>query len=139
MDFSAFETAEQGTWQLGGVIDYYSEIVLACEVTATQTAADLCAALDAAEAQAQALVGRPLAQACAEARTGEICPIAVVTDNGPAMKPAAATRWFAARPHRPSAGRRPTGYCPRLWQGCARRPRRASTRASESAACPEPT
>ena len=48
-DFSAFET----TQQLGGVIDYYSKVVLACEVTATQTAADLCAALDAAEARAQ--------------------------------------------------------------------------------------
>ena len=54
-DFSAFETTQQGTWQLGGVIDYYSKVVLACwfEVTATQTAADLCAALDAAEARAQ--------------------------------------------------------------------------------------
>ena len=99
MDFSAFETAEQGTWQLGGVIDYYSKVVLACEVTATQTAADLCAALDAAEAQAQALLGRPLVEACADARTGEICPIAVVTDNGPAMKSAAAVRWFAAQAH----------------------------------------
>ncbi len=98
-DFSAFETAEQGTWQLGAVIDYFSKVVLACEVTATQTAADLCAALDAAEHTAQTLLGRPLVAACADPHTGEIAPIAVVADNGPAMKSVAAARWFAARSH----------------------------------------
>ena len=98
-DFSQFETTQQGTWQLGGVVDYYSKVVLACEVTATQTAADLCAALCAAEAAAQALLGRPLVECCVDARTGEIVPIAVVTDNGPAMKSVAAARWFAARAH----------------------------------------
>ena len=53
-DFSQFETGAEGTWQLGGVDDYVSKVVLACAVTA----ADLCAALDAAEAEAQALLGR---------------------------------------------------------------------------------
>ena len=55
-DFSQFETGAERTWQLGGVVDYVSKVVLACAVTATQTAADLCAALDAAEAEAQALL-----------------------------------------------------------------------------------
>ena len=32
-------------------------------------------------------------------RTGEIAPLAVVTDNGPAMKSVATARWFAARAH----------------------------------------
>ena len=75
-DFSQFETGAEGTWQLGGVVDYVSKVVLACPVTATQTAADLCAALDA--------------------DTGELHPIAVVTDNGPAMKSTAVARWFEA-------------------------------------------
>ena len=43
-DFSEFETAAQGTWQLGGVVDYVSKLVLACPVTATQTATDPLAA-----------------------------------------------------------------------------------------------
>jgi hypothetical protein len=43
-DFSEFETETEGTWQLGGVVDYVAKAVLACPVTATQTAADLLAA-----------------------------------------------------------------------------------------------
>ncbi len=43
-DFSEFETAAQGTWQLGGVVDYVTKVALACPVSATQTAGDLCAA-----------------------------------------------------------------------------------------------
>ena len=94
-----FETAAQGTWQLGVVVDYVSKLVLACPVTATQTATDLLAALDAAAHTAQTLLGHPLIEDCVDAVTGEIVPIAVVTDNGPAMKSVAAARWFAARAH----------------------------------------
>ena len=45
----------------------------------------------------QALLGRRLIEDCVDADTGELHPIAVVTDNGPAMKSAA--RWFAHRAH----------------------------------------
>ena len=31
--------------------------------------------------------------------TGQVIPVVVVTDNGPAMKSAAVARWFKARPH----------------------------------------
>ena len=68
-------------------------------MAATQTAADLCAALDAVEAEAQALLGRQLIEDCVDARTGELHPIAVVTDNGPAMKSIAVARWFAHCAH----------------------------------------
>ena len=98
-DFSEFETAAQGTWQLGGVVDYVTKVVLACPVSATQTAGDLCAAFDAAEARAGELLGHALIEDCADPDTGEITPVVIVTDNGPAMKSAAAARWFAARPH----------------------------------------
>ena len=95
VDFSACETTGEGTWQLGGVVDYATKVALACPVSATQTATDLCAALDAAEA----LTGRPLVEDCVDEETGELLPLVVVSDNGPAMKSAALTRWFAARAH----------------------------------------
>ena len=41
---------------------------------------------------------RPLVEDCTDPATGEIIPLVVVTDNGPAMK-SAADRWFAARSH----------------------------------------
>ncbi|WP_423918855.1 transposase [Candidatus Poriferisodalis sp.] len=98
-DFSEFETGTEGTRQLGGVVDYVSKLVLACPVTATQTAGDLCAAFDAAEARAGELLGHQLVEDCTDGDTGEITPIVIVTDNGPATKSAAVARWFAARPH----------------------------------------
>ena len=44
-------------------------------------------------------MGRPLIEDCTDPATGEIIPLVVVTDNGPAMKSAAVARWFAARSH----------------------------------------
>ncbi|MCY3584296.1 MAG: integrase core domain-containing protein [Acidimicrobiaceae bacterium] len=99
MDFSEFETAAGGTWRLGGVVDYFTKLALACPVTATGTAADLTAALDAAAAQAEALLGHELSDDCVDEHTGEPAPIVVVTDNGSPMRSATAARWFAARPH----------------------------------------
>ena len=99
VDFSAFETTTEGTWQLCGVVDYAAKVALACPVTATQTAGDLIAALQGAIDAAEALLGRPLIEDCVDPATGEIVPLAVVTDNGPAMKSTALARWFAARTH----------------------------------------
>ena len=99
VDFSAFETTTEGTWQLCGVVDYAAKIALVCPVTATQTAGDLIGALEAAIDAAEALLGYPLIEDCADPATGEITPLVVVTDNGPAMKSTALARWFAARPH----------------------------------------
>ena len=99
VDFSAFETITEGTWQLCSVVDYAAKVALACPVTATQTATDLLGALEAAIDAAEALLGRPLIEDCVDEATGEIMPLVVVTDNGPAMKSVAAARWFAAQPH----------------------------------------
>ena len=96
VDFSAFETTSEGMWQLCGVVDYAAKVALVCPVTATQTAGDLIAALDAAIDAAEALLGRPLIEDCVDEATGEIVPLAVVTDNGPAMKSTVLARWFAA-------------------------------------------
>ena len=99
VDLSAFETTTEGTWQLCGVVDYAAKVALACPVGATQTATDLCAALEVAYEAAQALLGRPLAEDCTDPATGEIVPLVIVSDSGPAMKSTAVARWFAARPH----------------------------------------
>ena len=98
-DFSAFETTSEGTWALCGVVDYAAKIALVCPVTTTQGATDLIAALQAAIETAEALLGRPLIEDCVDPATGEIVPLTVVTDNGPAMKSVAVARWFAARSH----------------------------------------
>ena len=98
-DFTQFETTTEGTWRLCAVVDYATKVALACPVATTQGATDLIAALGSAVAAAEALRGRPLIEDCTDAATGEIVPLVVVTDNGPAMKSVAVARWFAARPH----------------------------------------
>lgn len=99
MDFSEFESNAGGIWRIGGVVDYVAKPALACRVATTQTATDMIAALDAAVDEAEALLGCSLVAECVDPVTGEIEPIAVVTDNGPAMRSVAVARWFAARPH----------------------------------------
>jgi len=68
------------------LIDYAAKLGLACPVTATQTGHDLCSVLNTAVARAEELLGHDLIQDCVDPETGEIIPIFVVTDNGPAMK-----------------------------------------------------
>ena len=51
----SFETTTEGMWQLCGVVDYAAKVALACPVSATQTATDLLAAIDAA---LETLLGR---------------------------------------------------------------------------------
>ncbi|MEM9518054.1 MAG: integrase core domain-containing protein [Actinomycetota bacterium] len=79
-DFSEFETAAEGTWRLGGIADHATKLALACPITPTSTASELIAVFDAA------------------IETGEVSPLVIVTDNGPAMKSVAVAKWFAARP-----------------------------------------
>lgn len=45
-DFSEFETGAEGTWRLGGILDYATKTVLGCAITATSTASDLIAVFD---------------------------------------------------------------------------------------------
>ena len=98
-DFTQFETTAEGIWRLCPVVDYATKVALACPLATTQGATDLIFALGGAVEAAEALLGRPLVEDCVDAATGEIIPLAIVTDNGPAMKSVALARWFAARPH----------------------------------------
>ena len=43
-------------------------------------------------------LGRPLLSECLDAETGELTPVVIVTDNGPAYKSAAFARYIASRP-----------------------------------------
>ena len=99
VDFSTFETTGEGTWALCGVVDYAAKVALVCPVTTTQGATDLIAALQSAIDTAEALLGCRLIEDCIDETTGEVLPLVVVTDNGPAMKSIAVARWFAARSH----------------------------------------
>ena len=53
---------------------------------------------DTAIATAEALLDGPIADDCVDPVTGEVSPLVIVTDNGPAMKSVAVAKWFKARP-----------------------------------------
>lgn len=83
-DFSEFETAAGGYWQLGGVVNYVAKVNLARPVTQAQTARDAVAKAEAAMAEAERLIGMTLLEDCVDAQTGEVEPLVIVSDNGPA-------------------------------------------------------
>ncbi len=98
MDFSEFETTRGGTWRLGGICDYVAKLALACPLTTTQTARDAISCLEVARDRATDLLGHPLLQDCVDPATGELTPVVVVTDNGPASKSVGFARHMASRP-----------------------------------------
>lgn len=97
-DFSEFETTAEGTWQMGGTVDYWAKTVLVCRMAATKTASDMIAALEEAISHAETLIGGPLEDDCVDPNTGELTPLIIVTDNGPAMRSIAVASWFRKRP-----------------------------------------
>lgn len=98
MDFSEYETLAGGTWQICGVVDYVAKLCLACSCSATQTALDAVVVLEAAIARLEELLDCRLKQECVNLETGEIEPIVVVTDNGPAFKSSRFSNFMAAHP-----------------------------------------
>lgn len=98
MDFSEFETAGQGVWNLGGIVDYAAKLALGCPISTTKTARDAIAALEAARDHAGELLGRPLLEDCTCPDTGEIVPLILVSDNGSCFRAADFARHLRARP-----------------------------------------
>jgi putative transposase len=98
MDFSEFETAGQGVWNLGGIVDYAGKLALGCPISATKTARDAIAALEHARDRAADLLGRPLAEDCIDPDTGELVSLILVTDNGSCFRAADFARHLHARP-----------------------------------------
>ena len=56
-DFSEYETDMTGTWNLGGVVDYWSRVNLACQVTIRKTATDAIAFFETALDEVENLCG----------------------------------------------------------------------------------
>lgn len=98
-DFSEFETASGGTWNLGGVVDYWARVSLACTVTVTKTTTDAIAFLEAALVEVEVLLGVTWIQDLTDPATGEIDSLRIVTDNGPCFKSAGFARWVRSKRH----------------------------------------
>lgn len=98
MDFSDFETTTGGNWQICSVVDYVSKYTLACTASGTQTGRDAVETLAAAIVEAEAQSRRPLAEDCRDPQTGEVHPLVIVSDNGPAFKSDLFLRFIASHP-----------------------------------------
>jgi transposase InsO family protein len=98
MDFTEFETTMGGTWQIGGCTDYWSKTELGWHVSPTQNQHDAIAAVTLALTETKRLLGRSLLEHVTDPESGEIRPVAVVTDNGGCFKSARFARFIAERP-----------------------------------------
>jgi putative transposase len=97
LDFSEFET-QGGTWRIGGIADYWSKLELGWHVSTTQNHRDAIETVEQAITETERLLGRPLAETLFDEATGEIRPIAVVTDNGPCFKSVRFAAYIEKRP-----------------------------------------
>lgn len=98
MDFSEFETRMGGTWRIGGCTDYWSKVELGWHVSPTQNQHDAVAAVTLALAETQRLLGRTLLEHVTDLKTGEVRPVAVVTDNGGCFKSGRFARFIGEHP-----------------------------------------
>ncbi|MEI7745347.1 MAG: integrase core domain-containing protein [Chloroflexota bacterium] len=98
MDFTEFETSRGGTWRVSPVVDYATKLCLAGPVSGTTGARDAIRAVEAAIREAEHLLGHPLIADCINPDTGEIEPVTIVTDNGPAYKSADFARFIMSHP-----------------------------------------
>ena len=97
-DFTEYETSRGGTWRIAPVVDYATKLSLATPVSGTTAARDAIAAIEAAIAEAERLLGHALLDDCLDPLTGELTPVTIVTDNGPAYKSTDFLRFIAGRP-----------------------------------------
>ncbi len=80
------------------MIDYVTKLCLACRVSTTQAAPDLCQAIDEATGHAHDLMGHTLLTDVTCPDSGLITPVFIVSDNGPAFKSIRFERYVLARP-----------------------------------------
>ncbi len=98
MDFTEFETRMGGIWRVGGVADYWSKLELGWHVSTTANHRDAIETLQQAIAETERLLGQTLRELLVDDESGEIRPIAVVTDNGPCFKAARFAAYIETRP-----------------------------------------
>lgn len=98
-DFSEFETNAGGTWNLGGVVDYWAKVNLACTVSLTKTSPDAITMLETALDHVEELLGVTWVEDLTDPDTGEIGKLRIVTDNGACFKSARFAAWVASKRH----------------------------------------
>jgi putative transposase len=97
-DFTEYETGRGGTWRLAPVVDYATKACLVVPVSGTTAARDAVRSIEAAIAEAERLLGHPLSDDCVDPETGELSPLTIVTDNGPAYKSSDFLRFIRSQP-----------------------------------------
>ena len=97
-DFTEYETSRGGTWRISPVVDYATKVCLAAPISGTTAARDAIAALETAIRAAERLLGHSLLEDCVDRATGELSPLTIVTDNGPAYKSTDFLHFIARRP-----------------------------------------
>ncbi|MEX2612757.1 MAG: DDE-type integrase/transposase/recombinase, partial [Gaiellaceae bacterium] len=98
MDFTEFETRHGGSWRIAGVSDYWSKLELGWHVSTTANHRDAIETVELAIAESERLLGRPLRELLVDEMSGELHPIALVTDNGPCFKATRFAAYIAKRP-----------------------------------------
>jgi hypothetical protein len=83
---------------MGRVVEDWAKPCLARPVTTSQGTHEAVAAVEAAIDQAEALLGHPLLQDVVDQATGELIPVVVVTDDGPAYRWVGFACFVASRP-----------------------------------------
>jgi transposase InsO family protein len=81
-----------------GRADHAAKLALATPVSGTTGARDAIAAVKVAIREAERLLGHSLLKDCIDPVSGEITPLTIVTDNGPAYKSTDFARFIASRP-----------------------------------------
>ena len=98
-DFSEYETSAAGIWNLGGVVDYWAKVNLACEVTIRKTTRDAIGFFEAALDEVENLMGMSWIEDLTDPDSGEIAKLRIVTDNGSCFKSGAFAAWVASKHH----------------------------------------
>ena len=98
LDFTEFETRMGGTWRIAGIADYWSKLELGWHVSTTANHRDAIETVQQAIAETERLLGKPLKAILSDEESGEIRPIALVTDNGSCFKAARFAAFIARRP-----------------------------------------
>ena len=98
LDFTEYETTRGGTWRFSGCADYWAKAELGWHVSISRNHHDAISAIELAIDEAERLHDRSLLELLADPATGELRPIAVVPDNGPAFKATGFERYIASRP-----------------------------------------
>lgn len=98
LDFSEFETTRDGKWQIAGCTDYFAKHEFPRWISTTQMRHDAIESLRLAVDHVAEVLGHSLLHDITDPASGEVHPVVIVTDNGPAYRSAAFARFIASRP-----------------------------------------